>query len=305
MASNQKFSGIEIYDKDIGLYLPEPLYIKPMSPGDITGGSLALAIGIDNTPVEGRNVVDVGANTGIGAIYSVLKGARLAYALEIDAGKVRNAKENAIRNGVYYGKAPLVGNGDYLGVVPLEADVFHILGDPDYDGVQYDAIKDWETSFRENQKNKPGVIFSNPDQRFWDGSEKHFKGDRSNDYNEDGFGFLRAIVEYSDELGIVPEQFGFVVASWNYELIGPFSQEYGFEVSPLEISAVRVPVSQLAHFDRDTMDTIKGIEESNGIERLFVGPEGNYVNAKQATQQDPDLERILLEFKFISFIPKS
>jgi hypothetical protein len=292
MALKQEFSGIGIYDKDIGLYLPESLNIKSMSPGDVTGGSLALTIGIDNTPVEGRNVVDVGTNTGIGAIYSVLKGARLAYALEIDPDKVRNAKENAIQNGVY------------PKVVPLEADVFDIVGAGDYEDVQYGAMADWENVFEENEENKPDVIFSNPDQRFWDGHEKHFTGKRS-DNDEDGFGFPRAIVEYSHELGIVPKQYGFVVASWNYELVEPFSQEYDFEVSPLEISAVRVPVSQLAHFDRDTMDTIKGIEESNGIDRLFVGPKGDYINARQAAQQDPNLERILLEFKFFSFIPRS
>ncbi|WP_209404353.1 50S ribosomal protein L11 methyltransferase [Pseudozobellia sp. WGM2] len=67
---------------------------------------------------EGKSVLDMGCGTGVLAILSAMKGAKLIHAIDIDNWCYLNAKENVQRNGVdhvevFEGDVALLGNTTY------------------------------------------------------------------------------------------------------------------------------------------------------------------------------------------------
>lgn len=55
---------------------------------------------LENEPVEGRRVLDMGSGTGVLAILAAMKGASYVEAIDVDEWAYRNAQENFQRNGV-------------------------------------------------------------------------------------------------------------------------------------------------------------------------------------------------------------
>ena len=55
---------------------------------------------LENEPVEGRRVLDMGSGTGVLAILAAKKGASYVEAIDVDEWAFRNAQENFQRNGV-------------------------------------------------------------------------------------------------------------------------------------------------------------------------------------------------------------
>lgn len=67
---------------------------------------------LENEPVDGRRVLDMGSGTGVLAILAAMKGAAYVEAIDVDEWAFRNAQENFERNGVCI--TPMLGDASLL-----------------------------------------------------------------------------------------------------------------------------------------------------------------------------------------------